>query len=450
MTRYRKVIWNEGMLLAPHHFQQSDNYHEGLLNSRLASLVSYEWGVLDVQVNREAIANGSFTLTRCRAVLPDGLLLDVPQADAAPPTRAVEPHFTADDERLDVYLGIPAQRSGAANFQTNGGEPVSTIRYRQDAGVVLDETTGDNERQIAFAQGNLRLLFGDEQRDGYSAVKIAEVERTTTGQLSLSETFVPPALDVMASPWLHDTLRQLIEILITKSSTLGERRRQRGASLADFTTSEVAIFWLLHTVNSSIPRLKHLYTTRTVHPERLYYEMIRLAGELMTFTIDRHPKDIVAYNHEDLYGTFSRLAADIRDMLETVIPTRCVAIPLESVRASLYAGRVLDDRLLAEAAFYLAVRSTIPVATLIAGVPRTVKIASRDHIDRVIGSALPGVTLTHVPTPPASIPTRVGFHYFSLESSGPIWEGIRSAKTLAVYVPDEIPEEKLELYAIKP
>ncbi len=450
MTRYRKVVWNEGMLIGPHHFQQWDNYHEGLLSTRLASLVSYEWGMLDVQFSREAIANGSFELTRCRAVLPDGLWLDVPQTDVAPAARLVETHFGPDEERLDVYLAVPAQRAGAANFQSNGALPSPTIRYWQDAGAVTDETTGDNERQIALARSNLRLLFGDEVRDGYSAVKIAEVARTATGQLTFSETFVPPALDVAASPWLVNVLRQLIEVLITKSSTLGERRRQRGASLADFNTSEVAVFWLLHTVNSSIPRLAHLFRTRSVHPERLYYEMIELAGGLMTFAIDRHPKDIVAYDHEDLYGTFSRLAADIRDMLETVIPTRCVPIQLDSERESLYTGRVSDDRLLAEADFYLAVRSTAPVADLIRAVPRTVKIASRDVINNIIGSALPGIALSHVPSPPASIPTRVGFQYFALDGSGPIWENIKGAKTIAVYVPDEIPEEKLEMYAIKP
>ena len=53
MGRYRKIVWNEGMLLTPHHFQQSDNFHEELLNSRIASLVAYEWGILDLQVNRE-------------------------------------------------------------------------------------------------------------------------------------------------------------------------------------------------------------------------------------------------------------------------------------------------------------------------------------------------------------------------------------------------------------
>ena len=47
----------------------------------------------------------------------------------------------------------------------------------------------------------------------------------------------------------------------------------------------------------------------------------------------------------------------------------------------LYVGRIDDERLLKEAGFYLAVRSQMPEAKLIEGVPRVVKIASRDVID---------------------------------------------------------------------
>src|SRR3712207_854439 len=137
MTRYRRVVWNEGMLVGPHHFQQSDNYHEGLLNARLSSLVPYEWGVLDLQVSRDAIANGSFELVRCRAVLPDGLLVDVPQTDVAPPARPVAPHFDPEADRLDVYLAVPAQRAGAPNFQSNGSAPGAGVRYWQDAATVV-------------------------------------------------------------------------------------------------------------------------------------------------------------------------------------------------------------------------------------------------------------------------------------------------------------------------
>jgi type VI secretion system protein ImpJ len=450
MTRYRKVVWNEGMLLSPHHFQQWDNYYDELLASRFSSFVPYEWGVLDFQPNNEAIANGNFEIIRCRAILPDGLALNIPDTDPAPNPRSVEGHFDPDAERLEVHLAVPAVRSGEANFHGNGEAADRPIRYLQTAGTVPDETTGENERQIAFAQSNLRLLFTDELSEGYTSIKIAELERTTTGQLKLSENYVPPALNIRASPWLENMLRQLVEILVTKSSSLGEQRRQRTTSLADFTTSEVAVFWLLHTVNSSIPTLTHLFRTRMVSPERLYFEMAELDGKLMTFTTDKHPKDIVRYEHTDLFGTFSRLAREIQDLLETVIPTRCVAIPLEKIRESLYSGRILDDRLLKEAGFYVGVRADIAEHQLIERVPRLIKIASRDTIDVVIGSALPGVTLTHASPPPAPIPTRPKFHYFGLDTNGIFWERIAGSKAVAVYVPEELKNETIEMYAVKP
>ena len=449
MSRYRKIVWNEGMLLTPHHFQQWDNYHEDVLNSRLASLVAYEFGVLDMQVNRESIANGFFEVVRCSAVMPDGLLLNIPQTDAAPDPRPVEGHFNSAEEHLDVYLCIPGKRFAAANFQSNG-DSGRMVRYLQEPSAMPDETTGENEQQLAYARGNLRVLFGDELSDGYSSIKIAQLQRTATGQLVLSEGYIPPALNIGASAWLVNMLRQIVEILITKSSTLAEQRRQRATSLADFTTSEVAQFWLLHTVNSAIPGLAHLFRTRLVHPERLYSEMAELAGALMTFATDRHPKDIVRYEHLDLYYTFSQLLAEIRGLLETVIPTRCVAIPLENVRESLYAGQIQDDRLLKEASFFLGVRAQVPESRLIDRVPRVVKIASRDVVDAVVGSALPGVTLTHASPPPAPIPTRVGYHYFGLDSIGPFWDSIRGSKTIAVYVPNEFPDVKIEMYAVKP
>jgi type VI secretion system protein ImpJ len=238
--------------------------------------------------------------------------------------------------------------------------------------------------------------------------------------------------------------------LIAKSSSLADQRRQRTTSLADFTTSEIAIFWLLNTVNSSIPGLAHLLRTRLVHPERLYSNLVELCGRLMTFSTDRHPKDIVRYQHNDLYATFSQLAAELRTLLETVIPTRCVQIPLESTRASVYVGRIEDERLLTDAEFFLGVNAKVSESQLIERAPRVIKLASRDVIDAVIGSGLPGVTLTHASPPPSPIPTRIGFHYFGLHKDGVFWNAVRDSRSVAVYVPDDLPEEKIELYAIKP
>ena len=253
MSKYRKIVWNEGMLLTPHHFQQWDNYHEELLNSRVQSIMQFEYGVLDLRVNNEAIANGNFQITNCRAVLPDGLMINVPDAEAVPDLRPVGNHFPVEAEKLGVHLAIPAKKAGEANFQASGAAGNGNLRFLQEGAMVKDETTGSNEQPLAYAKSNLRIIFDDELRDGFTSIKIAELERTPTGQLKLSETYIPPVLKASASDWLINMLRQLVEILITKSGSLGEQRRQSNASLADFTTSEVAVFWLLNTINASIP-----------------------------------------------------------------------------------------------------------------------------------------------------------------------------------------------------
>jgi type VI secretion system protein ImpJ len=450
MSKYRKIVWNEGMLLTPHHFQQWDNYHEELLNSRVRAVLPFEYGVLDLQINNEAIANGNFQLANCRAIMPDGLYVNVPDAEAVPDLRPIGDHFAPDAEKLGVHLAVPAMKAGEANFQANGAKPSSNLRFLQEGALVKDETSGTNEQPLAYAKSNLRIIFDDELRDGFTSMKIAEVVRTTTGQLRFSEEYIPPVLGASASTWISDMLRSIVEILVTKSASLGEQRRQRNASLADFTTSEVAVFWLLHTINSSIPTMAHYFRSPLLHPEKLYLEMIKLVGQLMTFSLELHPKDIVKYDHDDLYFTFSNLSAQLKELLETVIPSRCVPILLEKTRETLYVGRIEDPRLLKEAGFYLAVRAQMPESKLIEGVPRVVKIASRDVIDSVIGSALPGVVLTHASPPPAPIPARVGFKYFMLDTIGPYWNGIKGSKVVAVYVPDEIPDEKLEMYAVKP
>lgn len=325
----------------------------------------------------------------------------------------------------------------------------------QDVGTVIDETTGDNEQQLAFGRGNYRLIFGGEMREGYSAIKIAQLRRTTTGQLTLADEYVPPALHIAASSWLANLLRQLIEYLVAKSRTLGERRHQSSSGQAVFSTDDGVILWVLPTVNAAIPALTHLFRQRIVHPERLYVEMVKLAGALMSLVFERHAKDLPQYEHQDLYNTFQRLDFEIRDLLERVDPKRYVPIPLVQERPALYVGRVNDEALLREAEFFLAVGANVPENKLIERVPFAIKIADRDGIDVVINNALRGVSITHV-TPPGQIPTRQGLHYFRLDRNDRditlqrFWDRIVALKTISVWVADEFPDAKLEMYAIKP
>ncbi|MBX7222644.1 MAG: type VI secretion system baseplate subunit TssK [Blastocatellia bacterium] len=450
MSLARKITWLEGSRITPHHFQQWDNYLEDQLVSRVRALGPFNWGVAELEINRDGVSNGQFALTRCKAILPDGMYCDMPGGEPCPPPLDLAKAFEGTAEKLDVFLAVPAKRSGMVAFHIPGRNQGQHARFVQVPGTAIDETTGENEMQLPFAVGNFRFLVGNQVREGFSALKVAEVVRSTTGQFQLNDNFLPPLLNVGASLWLHNNLRQLVEILATKCTTLSESRRQSNSSLVDFTSMEAAAFWLLHTVNTALPALKHLYAAARLHPEPLYRELAQLEGQLMTFAVNRHPRDIVEYQHENLFVTFYRLFSEIRELLDVVISNKCVQIPLVNVRESVYKGVVEDDRLLHEAAFFLAVRSNSPDRDVMSRVPRVVKIASFDHIDRVVGAAMPGVVLNHMMAPPGAIPVRPGYHYFSLETVGKFWEVIRGAKSMGVYIPDEFPNVKVEMYAVKP
>jgi type VI secretion system protein ImpJ len=145
MSHYRKVVWNEGMLLTPHHLQQWDNYFEDQITSRLAAFMPYEWGVINLQVNHESISNGVFELIHCQAIMPDGLLVNLPQPDPLPEARTLTKHFDTTTESVEIYLAIATKRVGSANFQAPSKEKNATLRYSQTPSSVVDETTGESE-----------------------------------------------------------------------------------------------------------------------------------------------------------------------------------------------------------------------------------------------------------------------------------------------------------------
>ena len=80
--------------------------------------------------------------------------------------------------------------------------------------------------------------------------------------------------------------------------------------------------------------------------------------------------------------------------------------------------------------------------------PKLVKVCSVKHIVRLVREAYPGLTLEHVPTPPAEVPVRAGAQYFHIQLSGPCWTSIVETTEVGVYVPDAIPDVELELLVV--
>ena len=450
MKRQPRVVWTKGMFLSPQHFQAQDLYFEDLIQFRFAASHYANYGVTEYQIDNEALANGVFKLIAVRGVLPDGEAFDMPASDELPPSRELVSHWPSTDETLDVYLSLPERRLNARNVTLPGQRtsgPADT-RYTSETRMVPDDNQGGDDKPVQLGQKAFRVLFGTEFRDGYGSLRVAQLERSPTGIPVLRAAFVPPCLDLAASDYLLNLLRRQVEILLTKSSSLSGPRRERGKATASFTASETDKFWLLHTVNSYLPELKHIFKTRHGHPEPAYVAMLRLAGALSTFSLEGGPGDLPDYDHDNLGPCFRALDAHIRDLMETVIPSKYVSIPLSLTDRFVWSGTVQDDTLFKNGQFYLAVSARMGVGDLIQKVPQYLKMAAPDDMERVVRNALSGVGLLHTQVVPQAIPMKLDNQYFQINRTGPLWERMVMARRISVFAPGEIVDPKMEVVVV--
>jgi type VI secretion system protein ImpJ len=329
------------------------------------------------------------------------------------------------------------------------GQDLDT-RYVSDVQTARDETNQQSEKPIQVARKNFRLLVEGETNRGSSTLAFARIGRSPAGVFGLDPSFVPPLLDLATNSHLTSIVRRLVEITAAKSSELAGMRRQKSQNLAEFTSADIASFWLLYTINTHLPLLRHIFESRRGHPEGLFSVMSSLAGALTTFSLQVHPRDLPVYDHDNLGSCFGQLDEKLRFLLETVVPSNFVSLSLKPVRPSIYATSLDEDRYLNNTRMYLAVSADMGEADLISRVPQLVKVCSANHIEHLVQHALPGLQLTHLAAPPGSIPVKLNFQYFSMNQSGLAWEAVGRARNLAAYVPGDINDPQLELIILLP
>jgi type VI secretion system protein ImpJ len=448
MKQLQPVLWTKGTFLTPQHLQLQDRFLEDSLNFRLQALKFCGWGFSEVVLDQELLAEGQLAVTRASGIFPDGLLFDIPGPDQPPPSKALAEFFDPGVRDLDIFLTVPDYKLKGLNVAGLGRAAGS--RYLAEISSVRDDNTGTGERPIQLARKNLRLLAANETREGSSALRIANVERTEAGAFRLNPRFVPPLLEVRASDYLRGLVNGVLEILSAKSTQLAGGRRQKNQSLADFTASDIANFWLLYTVNSHIPVLSHLLQGQRCHPEELFSELTALGASLTTFSTTVRPRDLPLYDHLNLSRVFADLDEKLRLLLESVVPTNVVSLPLKQVKNTIYATAIDQDKYLTNTRMYLAFSADTSEESIIRKVPQLVKACSASQIEQLINMALPGITLSHVTVPPGAIPVKMKYQYFSLNQAGAAWEAVIRSRNFAAHVPGELLNPQMELIILLP
>ena len=311
MTRFDsipdEVMWEEGMLLAPQHFQQLSIRGEELVHYHVRAASPFHWGVR--RLRADVLPSGAFRVTELEAVMPDGLPVSHADADWRPLEIGVRE--LADQLRpapVTIWLCVPVRRPSDEPFEG------TLRRYEATESVeVADENTGAGKHGVRRLRPRLSLQAGDPPSGAYVSFPLARV--TVENDKLVATDYAPPRLGISAGTFPYDACFELARRVRRKAEVLATRG-------GDLERTEVQ----LRCLAAGLPQLEAVLDAPGTHPFALYAAACAMAGSLAGTARRTVPGPFPPYNHEELRASFAPVLEFCDQALEQVSETH-VAVP---------------------------------------------------------------------------------------------------------------------------
>ncbi|MEG1039449.1 MAG: type VI secretion system baseplate subunit TssK [Pseudomonas sp.] len=438
-----KVIWQEGMLLRPQHFQHNDRYYDYQMKTRTQLLGSYAWGFLRLEIDLQFLDMGKVVISQASGILPDGSLFEL-SGNTEPLVLDLPPNTS----NTPVYLALPLVTGN--HVEARRAEQSDVLaRYTAYEADVADSNAGeDTSSQVSCARPNLRLLLGEQLSDqAYVKLKVCEVLDTTPdGVISLDPDFVPTFIHVHASSYLLSCLKEVISMLAHRGDTIAERIRSNGK----VGGAEVGDFMMLQLINRTELLLRHDLGLEQVQPEQLYRALLTMLGDLATFASDsKRPRLDSSYQHSDQGACFRTLMDAIRQVLSMVLEQHAIELALQAREYGISVAPLHDRKLLGAASFVLAASANCDAEALRQRLPAHLKVGAVEQIRHLVNLHLPGFKVKPLPVAPRQIAFHANKSYFILDLTAEDLAQLQRSGGFAFHVSGEFAELELKFWAIR-
>lgn len=434
-----KVLWSEGLFLRPQHLQQNDRYFEHLLAQRTQLASPYPWGFATFEIDTDLAQQSMFALRAGTGILPDGTPFSIPE-DTVAQAIAV-PDDTAD--RI-VWLTMPVATAGAREIGDRTAN--RETRYYADRALIADSTSQtQTEEDVDLAKPRLEYEVRRTRKEGYAVLPVARIVEVRDRTIIFDERFTPPVLTIAAHPNAEGWLDRSIGWVETKLEELSRYAADPSAGGG----LQSADYLVLQLLNRSLPPLRHLRASRYTHPERVYMELLRLAGEMATFaTPERRARLYPQYDHDNLQGTFAPVVRDLQEFLSARFSRRAIRLEVIERAQNAFVSTIRDRALFREATFVLEVSARRPLTEIQQRFPQLFKLGPNTKMSEIVHAHLPGVPLVHLPNPPPQLRVMSDHVYFALDRESPLWPEFSSASAVGMHFSGDWPELELEFWAV--
>ena len=408
----------------------------------------YPYGVVEMELARDALEAGKISFTRLRVILRNGLEVVVPSQCELESFPVRDELARSPSGELSILLGVPEYSLERPNALRPAAKTDLLAKYRyvvQDE-FRPDENSGDNAQPIFTRTLNARLLFDVQDQRGLECLPLLRVRRAAAGagaefRIELVPEAVPPCLLLAAGPALAEEARLAIQLVLLARRRLARHLRTQRISLDTLAGAQIHQVIRLMALARHGARLAPLQQSPNTTPFEMFQALYEALCELEAL---RPGVDLegtrLEYDHEDPFRLFSLLRTRLDEALREAEGVNYEAVEFEPepqkpdrVRARLK-PKFLGTNV---AAYYLAIKTPLSVTEVAAIL--TDKRRFELTIPERLGQAFGGLLLTHTPNFPAGLPDAPDLHYFRVELTGNknkpemlLWDKVRAGGELAI------------------
>lgn len=451
LPEQQAVYWYSGLYLQPQHFQFND-LHQNWLHSRHYALAQpWNYGVVDYQLNNDALIDFTLEINQLKILLPEGLYLEYP-GNCHIEKRNFRQAWKHRDRPFTLWLALrkfDPQRQNVS--MSEGGQQVVTRWINcSEEHVMKDVYHQGPETSVPHVAYNLRLMWDQEKDEAvdYACFPLARF-RFNGQNVVHDRDFVPASVSLQGADALRERVDNIYYELSNRARMLEEYKRTERLVNSDDRADFIIQLLAMRSLNRVLPLLTLYRSAPLLHPWLIYAQLSQLIGELSSFNDDcnfsgewSHGEDaLLPYDHHNLARCFDSARDGLMALLDSLVLEENTYVTLQRDENDVYGAAVDREQFDRAQAVYLLVRSSQwdPRQDLTHSV-QSMKLSSRSTLDALIQHALPGVGVQLCSQPPRGVPKRADSRYLLIDRDSELWLKVM-AERQAVFFWSQAPED---------
>jgi len=444
----RELEWYEGVFLRPQHFQYQDNLYKARITSLTAFVDPYHYGVEQVSLNENALANNIVLFNQLRWRTHDGEILDIGQ-NAIVESRSIEEDIRELGDKTTIYVGMRKIKDDYRNsLQTEKNLELSRLEkprfvYKNNIAAVYDIYRENSREELRFLTYNLQIFFSEEiaLASEFDLIPVARMRRVGA-RMVFDTQFVPPCINLLD----HTPLKKHFDNFLTEVVQRIEEKDLTELVEAKGILEAIKQNSISTILASALAKLDAARETGRISPYAFYSLVTDMLFSLSIYRKNDNPGKLISrekelrYQHYHPEELMRRLISYWKVCMDELTGGVDLEVEMEFDGSYFNAGFKHNEFDRCQH-FYLEIRTTLPKDYVEEVIGENIKIGSRQGLPRLVSRSLPGIELKRLDVSGNSrIPIKSGSVYFELDTMGELWKQAREEENISVYI-DSVPSD---------